>query len=1104
MSNWWNINFEVGTNGDDIITTGDGNDIIISAGGDDVIVSGDGDDLIFAGSGDDTIDAGDGNDIVFAGSGDDTIFGGNGHDLLYGQRGDDIIYGGTGNDFIYGGSNNDYLFGGSGHDLIIGGSGNEYADGGSGDDVVLLNRGDDTGVYNIDENRDAYDYYNGGSGTDTLVIEVDASTLSELGITSQDIVNHFNSSGNSVNFSNLGFDLFAKRFENIEVNVASDNLAPIATNDSISMDEDNAVMGNLITDDSGNGVDSDPDGDPISVIQVNNNAANVGNAFTLSSGLLVLVNSDGSYDIDPNGMFDSLAPSDSFNDSFTYTIADDSGAISTASVSISIAGLNDAPVANFDFFSTDQNVAVSGNVLTNDVDVDSNDTLSVIPMTNANLTLNSDGSFIFDPLNDFDFLTATGQTSTGFNYTVVDSYGATDTSAFFIEVFGQNDAPTVLAPVAAVASEDDAPFNVDLLEFANDVDSGDVLMVNNLQHLSGDASGITNNGNSLTVDPSAYNSLAAGESELINYSYDITDLLGALVSQTATITIMGANDTPSVLGPITAIATEDDAIFNVNLLQGASDPDTSDTLNVSNLQLLSGDDSGITINGNSLDVNPTAYNSLNTGESEIIEYSYDVDDGNGGTVAQSATITVNGITDDLGPLLAIAYANLDNIDGYDPINDQLIVALHDTNTDGQVSVGDVLDFGKYSDGTYTAGSLNLFNFDTPNLPIAVTAVNIGQSNTIFAQVSDGAGVSGYVDFDIGPSFEVFTYSETSQSYSAGDILGFGGNESISLWNGTPDNAGAIQQQTPVAYSYNDTAGVDDIFLDIDIFINNVPTVSGPITAQASEDDAMFSVDLLQGASDPDYYDVLNVSNLQLQSGDDSGVTINGNSLEIDPDAYSALNNGESEVIQYSYDVDDGNGGTVAQTAEVTINGVTDVAAALLAVAYTNFDGVAGYDPMAGDQLIIGLRDTNGDGTVSVGDQLEFGLYPTLDPQNPGQFIYTAFNTPATPVELNWASPHTPGSYLIQGTTPYGNISFEDDDTLLDSVYYSEDNQSISLEDYFIGGGQNQKLDLQNGTPDTQGAIQGQADASTYPNLLIDPDPNPNPIDEVFLNVDIFI
>ncbi|MDO6425173.1 cadherin-like domain-containing protein, partial [Saccharophagus degradans] len=81
--------------------------------------------------------------------------------------------------------------------------------------------------------------------------------------------------------------------------------------------------------------------------------------------------------------------------------------------------------------------------------------------------------------------------------------------------------------------------------------------------------------------------------------------------------------------------------------------------------------------------------------------------------------------------------------------------------------------------------------------------------------------------------------------------------------------------------------------------NDAPTVSSAVTSSASEDDAAYSLDLLTNASDADGSDTLNVNSLTLVSGDASGVTVSGNSLSIDPNAYNALADGESEVISYS-------------------------------------------------------------------------------------------------------------------------------------------------------------------------------------------------------------
>ncbi|MGI9517995.1 MAG: DUF4347 domain-containing protein, partial [Pirellulaceae bacterium] len=115
-----------------------------------------------------------------------------------------------------------------------------------------------------------------------------------------------------------------------------------------------------------------------------------------------------------------------------------------------------------------------------------------------------------------------------------------------------------------------------------------------------------------------------------SFTYTIKDDLG-LESNEATVfvTVNPINDDPVISGPVSSAATEDDAGYSVDLLTGASDAE-GDTLNVSGLTLTGGNDVGVTIAGNNLTVDPSAYNDLAVGESEIITYSYVIIDGNGG------------------------------------------------------------------------------------------------------------------------------------------------------------------------------------------------------------------------------------------------------------------------------------------------------------------------------------------------------------------------------------------------------------------------------------------------------------------------------------------
>ena len=71
--------------------------------------------------------------------------------------------------------------------------------------------------------------------------------------------------------------------------------------------------------------------------------------------------------------------------------------------------------------------------------------------------------------------------------------------------------------------------------------------------------------------------------------------------------------------------------------------------------------------------------------------------------------------------------------------------------------------------------------------------------------------------------------------------------------------------------------------------------------------------------------------------------------------------------------------------------------AMFAVAYTDVDGVDGFDPVAGDVLIAKVVDANGTGCLDGGDEVVMGQYPVGD-----------FDTPR--FETFQVSKHPVGSY----------------------------------------------------------------------------------------------
>src|SRR5204863_523027 len=146
---------------------------------------------------------------------------------------------------------------------------------------------------------------------------------------------------------------------------------------------------------------------------------------------------------------DALIQGATVTDLFTYTMIDANGATSTSTLTITITGSNDVPVLMADTNAGDAvteagvnpgnmptgDATASGNVLTNDTDVDTGDskTVSVVaggsvgaPVTGTygSVTINADGSYVYtldDNDADTNALTQGATVTDQFTYTMVDA-----------------------------------------------------------------------------------------------------------------------------------------------------------------------------------------------------------------------------------------------------------------------------------------------------------------------------------------------------------------------------------------------------------------------------------------------------------------------------------------------------------------------------------------------------------------------------------------------------------------------------------------------------------------------------------------------------------
>jgi hypothetical protein len=201
----------------------------------------------------------------------------------------------------------------------------------------------------------------------------------------------------------------------VHVTVTRQNDAPVTDNDSYTTNEDTqlsvvapGVLGN----------DTDADGDSLTAILVSGP----------SNGSLTF-NALGSFTYDPAANFNG-------SDSFTYKANDTIDDSDVATVTINVSSVNDVPVAANDSATTDQDVAVTIDVLANDTDLDEDDlsTDSVTQGANGLVVINADDTVTYTPDRDFN-----GNDS--FTYTVSDGNGGTGTATVTITV--QSDVITM-------------------------------------------------------------------------------------------------------------------------------------------------------------------------------------------------------------------------------------------------------------------------------------------------------------------------------------------------------------------------------------------------------------------------------------------------------------------------------------------------------------------------------------------------------------------------------------------------------------------------------------------------------------------------------------
>ncbi|WP_446376697.1 Ig-like domain-containing protein [Coleofasciculus sp. D1-CHI-01] len=432
--------------------------------------------------------------------------------------------------------------------------------------------------------------------------------------------------------------------QTLTITVNDINESPLANNDNFSTDEATAFTTANVLDN-----DNDPDSsDTISISTLD----------TTTTLGLVINNDDGTFHYNPNGQFEFLAVGETAIDNFSYTIDDGNGNTDTATVNITINGVNDSPTANDDNFTINENSAfTTASFLDNDSDIDSNDTLTFASIDTSNtlgtVTLNADNTLTYNPNHAFAFLTQ-GETATdSFIYTLDDGNGGIDTATVTVTINGSNDAPTL--STINKSGDEDTTISFTATDFTTVFNDPEGDSLSHINILSLPANGVLRlNGTAVTPGET----IAAANLDNLSFTPDAnfngtTSFIwnasdGSLFAAGAAInlTINSVNDDP-VSGDDSVTILQDTTV-TIDVLANDSDPVEGDSVFIDSFDAISLLGSTISQDDNGTPNDLTDDQLVYTPEFGFVgtdSFTYTISDGNGGTSTATVDVIVEPIQD---------------------------------------------------------------------------------------------------------------------------------------------------------------------------------------------------------------------------------------------------------------------------------------------------------------------------------------------------------------------------------------------------------------------------------------------------------------------------
>ncbi|MGI9947245.1 tandem-95 repeat protein [Vibrio hyugaensis] len=681
-----------------------------------------------------------------------------------------------------------------------------------------------------------------------------------------------------------------------------------------------------------------------------------------------------------------FTPAKDFNGDATVTyVVTDGEMTDEASVTITVNPVNDTPIAVDDFATTDEDTAVTIDVLANDSDPDDNQ----LTITNASVPAEQgsveivDGKLVFTPAENFN-----GDAT--ISYTVSDGE-LTDNAEVSVTVNPINDAPKTENTIAdQVLQEDFAEYTINLNDAFSDVDNAD-------SDLTFSASGSSNIQVSIvdgiaTITPTAdWNG-----SEVLTFTAN--DPSGLEVSQTVDFTVTAVADIVSDKADIVE--------------------DTATTLNVLQNDDFEGQSPVVTVEAG----NEPANGSVTVNQNGTITYTPNTD--YNGPDEFTYTVTSGGVTETTTVTLNVT-----------PVNDKPVVeniiadqVLPEDFTEYTINLNDAFSDVDNADSELTfavSGNSNIQVSIVDGIATITPTADWNGSEELTFTATDPSGetVSQVVDFTVIAVADIVSDSANivEDTPTVLDVLdndsfeGLSPVVSVETGNGPANGSVVVNDDGTITYTpdqdyngadeftYTVTSGgvTETTTVTLNVTpVNDKPVVENTIADQVlPEDFAEYTINLNDAFSDVDNAD----SELTFSASGNSNIQVSivDGIATITP---TADWNGSEELTFTATDPD---GESVSQTVDFTVNAVADIVVDSTDIVEDTPTvlNVLGNDSFEGQSPVVSVETGNGpaNGSVVVNADGTITYTPNQDYNGLDEFTYTVTSggvTEATTVTLN--------------------------------------------------------------------------------------------------------